>query len=198
MVILGTLRHHFQQIHCFIRRHFVATLFQSFLQIIVSIFAMIRIQDAMWRVCHRRRNIEIGGAAKRVLSGEHFHFVWMLIGVGICVFHNGIVAGGICHKEMVVSLLLIHTHIILLQHFNSFFHCRRPIENHSHSNSGKDRFLTRLLLKSGLAIELEHAHRQAIFVDAIQKQIRQSHQHRQIRFSICEKAATIAHKKTIN
>ena len=71
-------------------------------------------------------------------------------------------------------------------------------ENHSHSNSGKDRFLTRLLLKSGFAIELEHAHRQAIFVDAIQKQIRQSHQHRQIRFSICEKAATIAHKKTIN
>ena len=95
----------------------------------------------------------------------------MLERVGVGVFHDGIVARGICHEEMVAGLLLVHTHIILLKHSDSLLNGGGAVEQHTHGHGGEDGRFVRILLFGGQAVQLEYAHCKSIFVDTVKQQI---------------------------
>ena len=81
---------------------------------------------------------------------------------------------------MIAGLIVVHTHIVLSEHFYGFFNCARPVKEHTHRNCCEDVFLIRILLFCRFSVKFKNTDSESVFVYTVKKEIRQGHKHRQV------------------
>ena len=159
---------------------------------------MLRPVDAVRGISHRGGDIEIGDITKGILSTEHLHLIGMLLHIGIGILDDGKIAGGIRQEEVITCRLGVHTHIKLTEHRDSLLYPTCSVEDHAQGDGGEYFSFARLMLARGKTIQLEDTHSEAIFIDAIQEKIRESHQHREVRLAIGIEALLIIYEEPID
>ena len=92
---------------------------------------------------------------------------------------------GVGNEEVVVaSGRGVLTEIVALEHIYRLVYGGGPVEEQTHGDRGDDVPLARSVLHSSISAQVEHAHREAVLVDAVHQGVWEGHHHREIGDSV--------------